>query len=39
MCDFSRHLVGIVVGGDVPKNMIRVVDIQHVLPALYAIER
>jgi hypothetical protein len=35
--DFSRRLVGIVVGGDIPTNTVRAVDIQYILPALYAL--
>jgi hypothetical protein len=37
MCDFSRNLVGIVVGGDELTNTIRTVDIRYVLPALYTL--
>ena len=35
MCDFSRRLVGIVVGGNTNTNTVRGVAIQRVLPALY----
>jgi len=35
--DFSRRLVGIVVGGDIETNTVRAVDIQYILPALYAL--
>lgn len=34
MCDFSRRLVSIVVGGNVETNTVRSVEIQRVLPAL-----
>jgi hypothetical protein len=35
MCDFSRRLVGVVTGGDIPANTVRSVAIERVLPALH----
>jgi hypothetical protein len=35
MCDFSRRLVGIVVGGSTDTNTVRCVAIQRVFPALH----
>lgn len=35
MCDFSRRIVSIVVGGTVETNTIRSVEVQRVLPALH----
>lgn len=34
VCDFSRRLVGVVTGGDIPTNTVRSIAIKRVLPAL-----